>query len=68
MAAHSTKPKKDYVMPKTELSTAFETVFEALKDAGVTMDDRGEYLLMAINGRNYRIDIKSAEDNEADNG
>ena len=55
-------------MPKTELSTAFETVFEALKDAGVTMDDRGEYLLMAINRRNYRIDIKSAEDNEADNG
>ena len=60
--------KENYVMPKTELSTAFDTVLEALKDAGVTMDDREEYLLMTINGRNYQIDIKSAEDNEADNG
>lgn len=55
-------------MPKTELSTAFDTVLEALKDAGVTMDDREEYLLMTINSKNYRIDIKFAEDNEADNG
>ena len=42
----------------TELEVAFDSVVNALEDAGMSIDDCGDYIIMTIDGRDYRIDIK----------